>query len=464
MILLVGRVEAGCGIVIKENRRSKGREFCRALGIIAALLLSFFAWNPAASAKVYIDIDSPAFQKFPVAVQDFRALGEGEDKEGSAAFFADELGKLLEMTGFFRVIPREAFLEDGATAGITAPEIRFGDWLSIGADFLVKGGFEYKDDELVSEFRLFDVVRGSLITGKRYIGRPDDRKTMVLKFAEEILLALVGERGVFDTKIAFVVKKGDNSELYTVSFDGTNMKEITNYETLTILPRWSPEGERLAFVSYLRGNPDSYILHLNSGRREVLTDFPALNIPSSWSPDGKEILMVLGKDGYNDIYVIEMESKRLRRLTHSPSIDVSPSFSPDGSQIVFVSNRSGNPHLFIMDSKGRSVRRITFEGTNNTSPRWSPRGNEIVYVGLVEKRFQLFTIDAEGGNNTQLTYFDGDCFDPSWSPDGRYLVFTLRRAGIEKVCIINSNGVNLRIIEGADSAKNPAWSPRLDSY
>lgn len=433
-------------------------------GFVVFLFCLLVFWSSAVQAKVYIDIDAPAFQQFPLAVQDFKALNDGEDHDGSATFFADELGRALGLTGFFRIIPREAFLEDTEEAGIRAREIRFGDWLSIGTDFLVKGGFDYDGERVTAEFRLFDVVRGSLITGKRYLGGPGDRKAMVMKFADEILLALTGERGVFDTKIAFVVKKGDRSELYTVNYDGTGIRKITDYEALTRLPRWSPEGKRISFLSYMRGNPDAYILDLGSSRRSVLTEYPGINIPSSWSSDGKEVLAVLSKDGANDIYVVNVDTKSLRRLTRSPSIDVSPSWSPDGSEIVFTSNRSGNPHLFVMDADGGNVRRITFEGTYNTSPRWSPRGDRIVYVGVVEERFQLFTVNVDGSNSRQLTFFNGDSLDPSWSPDGRYLTFTFRSGGTEKVCIINANGLNFRSIEGVDSAKNPAWSPRLDLY
>lgn len=438
---------------------------CRAIG--AVLVIMLLSVGVSAWGKVYIDIDAPAFQKFPIAIQDFTVLDGSGDSDGNALWFAEQMGRALGLTGYFRVIDRSAFLEDPATAGITAPEIRFGDWLSIGADFLVKGGFTFDGRQLSAEFRLFDVVRGTLITGKKYWGRPEDRKAMVMKFADEVLIALTGQRGVFSTKIAFVAKRGDLSELYTVNFDGSDLEKITDYQSLTLLPRWSPDGGKLSFVSYTGNNSDSYLLNLATKQRTVLTNFPGLNMPSDWSPDGRRILTVLSKDGHNNIYDLDVETKAARQLTHGPAIDVSPSWSPSGSEIVFVSNRSGAPHLFVMDSSGRNVRRITFEGSYNTSAQWSPVSDTIVYVGVVDGLFQLFTISARGGGPTQLTYGPADSLGPSWSPDGRYIVFTRRQGGTESVCIINSNGLNFRVIGGLGggvSAKNPSWSPFLDMY
>ncbi|HET57967.1 MAG TPA: hypothetical protein ENN35_05940, partial [Deltaproteobacteria bacterium] len=205
------------------------RRFVRAGILVTVVLGLLVTWGSPAWSKVYIDINAPAFQRFPIAVQDFKALDENGDPKEGGEWFADEMGRMLDITGFFRVIERSAFLEDATTAGITAPEIRFGDWLSIGVDFLVKGGLEIEDGRLSVEFRLFDVVRGALITGKRYLGRPEDKKTMVMKFAEEVMLALTGERGVFNTRIAFVGKKDNESELIMIDYDGSGWTRLTDY-------------------------------------------------------------------------------------------------------------------------------------------------------------------------------------------------------------------------------------------
>jgi TolB protein len=430
--------------------------------LILVLFLSLPAWG-----KVYIDIDSPAFQKFPIAIPDLKNIGSSEDTENLSVWFSDNLGDTLAITGFFRMIEKGAFLEDRNNAGITAEETNFLDWSSVGADFLVKGGFDYDGKNLSAEFRLFDVVEGELIVGKKYWGNVEEKKIMVLKFAGEILRTLTGERGIFNTKIAFIGKKDDKSEIYAVNFDGSDPVRITNFKSLSLLPNWSPDGSKLSLTSYIKGNPDYYILDLRSGKVKKVHSFNGLNLSASWSADGNKALIVLSKDGNEEIYAMNIEDGKLQRLTNDPSIDVSPTWSPDGSKIAFVSNRSGSPQIFIMDSEGKNIRRLTFGGSYNTSPAWSPKGKRIAYEGRTNGEFQLFSIDEDGNNPLQLTFEREGAEDPSWSPDGRYLAFSSKINGRKRICVINSNGLNLRVLNkigGVDSFEGPSWSPYLNLY
>ncbi len=434
--------------------------------ITSFLVLLVFCCSCPAFGKVYIDIDSPAFQKFTAAIPDFKNIGSNEDTENLSARFSDNLTEMLKITGFFRIIDKNAFLEDRNKAGITAGSIDFHDWSSIGAEFLVKGGFQCNGKDLTAEFRLFDVVEGKLLTARKYWGTQEEIKAMVLKFASEILLALTGERGVFETKIAFIGKKGKTSDIYVIDFNGSRLVRVTRNRSITLFPHWSQDGEKLSFTSYMRGNPDLYFIDISKRKIKRISNFKGLNLSGPWSPDGSKILLTLSKDGNEEIYVMDIEKRKLRRLTYDPAIDVSPTWSPDGKKIAFVSSRSGSPQVFIMNSDGSSVRRLTYEGNYNTSPCWSPNGKRIAYEGMTNGHFQIFSIDEAGGNFLQITFEKGGCEYPSWSPDGRYLVFSSRKNGKIRICIINSNGLNLRTLheETGMDAICPSWSPRFNFY
>ena len=263
---------------------------------LALLLLLLFSAG-AAYGKVYIDIDSPSFQQFPIAVADFKPLRPFPENEKLSLLFSDTLSSYLTLTGYFHLLDRKAFLEDPNRAGITAEGIRFEDWTVIGAEYLVKGGFQTYGRELIAEFRLFDVVRGELVVGKRYSGKSGDHNRMVMQFVSEILLALTGEAGLFDTRIAFVKKSAASAEIYTINFDGSDPRRVTNYNALTLSPRWSPDGRFLAFTSYKDGNPDIYLRDLESGSTRKIAFYPGLNLPGSWSRDGKRLLVTLSRYG-----------------------------------------------------------------------------------------------------------------------------------------------------------------------
>jgi len=412
-----------------------------------------------ALARVYLDIDSPAFQKFPIAIADFRILAGGAGAEGLSTGLADQLGRYLDVTGFFNVISRKAFLEDPRKAGVLPGTFRFSDWSAIGADYLVKGSFRVAGAGLDIEARLYDVVKGEVLVAKGYTGRKDHPEELLRRFASDILLALTGEGGVFDTKIAFLLKSKGGADLYTVLFDGSERQRLTRHQSILYAPRWSPDGRALAFTSLKDGNPDLFIHDLATGRTRKILDYDGLNLAGSWSPDGRRLLVTLSKDGNEEIYFLDMASYQLRRLTVSSSIDISPAWSPDGRKIAFVSNRGGSPQIYLMDADGGNVRRLTFEGSYNTSPSWSPRGRRLAFEGMTGGRFQIFTIEEDGSNLLQLTFDRDDNESPTWSPDGRYIVYSSRKGG-GKIQVMNVNGTNVRTLQEGGAAA-PVWSPRL---
>jgi TolB protein len=441
--------------------------------IAIMVMLSFLCMPHSALGKVYIDIDSPAFQKFPIAITDFRKISQQSYQTELSSWFSDTLARYLEMTGFFNIISKKAFLEDQKQAGLTVESIRFADWAVIGAEYLVKGSFQSNGKDITAEFYLFDVIKGEVITAKQYTGKMEDKTEMVRKFAGEILSALTGDEGVFGTKIAFVLKKGQNvpgknklaeiiSDIYTINFDGTEFLRITNFQSLTLSPRWSPDGKFISFTSYRNGNPDLYIRSMNGAKVEKIANFDGINLAGSWSRDGRKLLLTLSKDGNEEIYAMDLGSRNLERLTHDFAIDVSPTWSPDNTRIAFVSNRSGSPQIFTMDTTGNDVKRLTYDGSYNTSPSWSPRGNRIAYEGLVNRRFQIFSINEDGSNPLQLTFDNVDHESPSWSPDARYLVFSTRGGGKHRICVMNANGSNVRVLyENVVGCISPSWSPKI---
>ncbi len=438
----------------------EGMRIYRHISILTILCLLLPV--PQAVGKVYLDIGAPTFQQIPIAITDFKELKNNRNANELSGWFSENLADCLKMTGFFNVLNKRAFLGNPEQEDLTAKSIHFDDWVAIGAEYLVKGGYLYDGTKLVAEFRLFDTVKGEPVIGTKYEGQLKDRKAMVSKFASEILYVLTGERGVFDTKIAFVLKNGPTSDIYTINFDGSQLTNLTNYKSITIAPRWSPDGRAIAYTSYKDGRPDVYIKNVAGYAARKIIGYKGLNLPGSWSPDGRKILLTLSKDGNAEIYVMDIEQGSLKRLTNNFAIDVSPVWSPDGRKIAFVSNRSGSPQIYVMDSDGNNVRRLTYEGAYNTSPSWSPKGGIIAYEGRIDGKFQIFCIDENGDNLRQLTYNSGTAESPCWSPDGRYLVYSSMAGNKGQICIMDALGKNIRVLfEDKAICMSPSWSPRF---
>ncbi len=429
---------------------------------LSMLLLLGAAMMPAAApSKVYIDINAPGFQLFPIAVCDFQSKKDGTPSSTDVnTAIADGIRQYLNLSGIFNILDKKGFLE-GVEPG--QPEtIRFSDWSAIGADFLLRGGTITSQNSLTVESRLYDVSRGQMLFSKKYTGKPDDTKELAGAIAVDILFALTGDEGDFNTKIAFIIKKNSLSDIYTTNYDASGLKAMTSHQSIIVSPRWSPDGRYLAFTSYKSGRPEVYLRQLQTGKEKKVSSFQGLNLCGSFSPDSKKLLLTLSKDNNEEIYALDIETMTLQRLTRSYSIDVSPAWSPDGKKIAFVSNRSGSPQIFVMDADGNNVKRITFEGNYNTSPSWSPQGGRIAFEGLINRKYQIFSVDAEGNNPMQLTFDDMDNEYPSWSPSGRQIAYSSRQGSKSRICIMNSNGQNMRVLmESRDHLVMPSWSPRF---
>ncbi|MEE8448401.1 MAG: Tol-Pal system beta propeller repeat protein TolB, partial [Thermodesulfobacteriota bacterium] len=369
------------------------------------LLISVMFFNGLAfgQPKVYLDITSPSFRRLPLAIAEFKNLGLGYDVQGLRKKIQEVISNDLEMSGLFQLLDPALFLEDPRRAGITKNQTDFRDWSAIGAEALVKGGLYIRNQELKAEFRLYDVYRHNQISGVRYSGILSDWRRMAHKFANEIIATFTGEKGIFDTKIAFVGEVGKAKEIFIMDYDGYNVRRLTHNDSISVIPSWSPDGEKLLFTSYVSGNPDLYLAGLDGGKVIRLSRWPGLNLGGRWSAPANRIVLTLTKDGNPEVYTMKVDGSDLRRLTNHWGIDVSTHWSPDGKQLAFVSDRSGRPQIYIMKANGSKARRLTFKGRYNASPVWSPRGDKIAFTGVSKGRFSLFLINTVGSGLVQLT-------------------------------------------------------------
>jgi TolB protein len=430
---------------------------------IGVLILSFKA-PVSLDAAVTGEIVGPGAERYPIAISPLKNLAGREDGGRISLGLADTIVQDLERSGWFRVLDRSAYLENARTSGITLGTFDFRDWSTIGAVGLVKGGFSVQGEDVIVELRLFDVYQAKQSIGKRYEAKARDFRQIAHRFADEIILHFTGERGIFNTRIAYVSNAGGRfKEIYVSHLDGSERVQVTNNRTINLFPSWKRDGSSLLFTSYKGGSPLLYLFSVFSGKETRFSSQDGSNLGGKWSPDGKSVALSVERQGNADLYLLDETGKLVRRLTQDPSIDVSPTWSPDGSRLAFVSSRSGSPQIYIMEVASGKTTRVTFTGTYNTSPDWSPKGDKIAYTSRVEGRFNIFVISPQGGEAQQLTTGTRDNEDPSWSPDGRFIVFTSNRKGRYNLFTMQASGENQqRLTASGGDDTNPSWSPRVE--
>jgi TolB protein len=430
------------------------------LWVAAALATLVFAGAVAVQAQVRGTIVGPGATSYPIAVSPLKAGGDTSDGDRFASIVARD----LDLSGFFKVIDRGAYIENAQSSGVTSDSINFDNWKTIGALALVKGTLEHDGDGVVVEARLFDVVDRKQIAGTRYRTADGDLRRLAHRFADEIMLALTGERGPFDSRIAFASRRdGRFKEIWAMSLDGGDLRQVTHERMIALSPSWSPDSRSLLFTSYRTGNPSLFEMEVGGGAPQLISAQRGLNLGGRFSPAGRAIAVALETGGQTDVALLDPSGQLIRWVTRDRALDVSPSWSPDGRSLVFCSDRGGGPQIYVVSADGGEARRVTYQGNYNTSPAWSPKGDRIAYASRLGRRFQIFVVDTKGGDAKQITNTAGDNEDPSWSPDGRYLAFSSTRDGSGAIYVSDASGAHQKRLtpQGGDDS-NPSWSRWLE--
>jgi TolB protein len=426
-------------------------------------LLLFVAILPSAAGGQVIEreLRERVTPRITIAIAGFAPYvlnGEDVGTLGGSILTAD-----LRFTTVFDVMEPSILPFHPASVQLDRERPLFPGLNALKIQHLAVGQVSGRGREAVVEGRLYDVTTGNMVFGKRYVGDPKFYRLIIHRFADDIMFNLTGEKGVAQTRIAFVTGVSRTAkELFVMDYDGSTPMAITGNQSINLSPRWSPDGRLIAYTSYRNGNPDIFVLNFDSGRRDALAAHRGLTDAAAWSPawspDGQWLVFAMGAGGATNLFLLPRGGGTPRPLTTGLSISVSPSFSPNGRQIVFNSDRGGSPQIYVMDVDGTNLRRVTFQGNYNSSPRWSPRGEKIVFMCRLAGN-QICLINPDGSGQQQLTS-QGNNEDPSWSADGRHIAFTSTRTGRRDIFVMHADGTEqARLTNNGRDNYLPDWSP-----
>jgi len=405
---------------------------------------------PSARAALTIEIIGGSSSQVPITVVPF---GNQERQRERLSELVQ--GDLLR-SGWFRSQDAGAL----SKAPTEPEEVDWRQMRSRGVENLVIGNVvERSDGRLAVRFRLMDATKEAQRVGFSYTITPAQLRATAHKIADVIYEELTGERGVFSTRICYVVKAAERFELQVADADGGNADFILAHREPIISPAWSPDGTRIAYVSFERRKPIVFVHNLVDGSRTVLADFEGANSAPAWAPDGRRLAITLTRDGVAQIYVVNADGSALTRITNSQAIDTEAAWSPDGNTILFTSDRGGSPQIYRMASTGGSAERVTFEGTYNVTPRWSPDGRSFCFIQRNSGRYNVAIQDLGVREAVLLTDGRNDS-SPTFAPNGRMILYASEHNKRGILAAVSRDGrVKQRISDSGGNVREPAWGP-----
>ena len=221
-------------------------------------------------------------------------------------------------------------------------------------------------------------------------------------------------------RILFTHETRAGLEVWLMDSDGGNQRPLVA-DGANLAASWSGDGTRIAYAHASRPgeNLRIWVMDANGANRHQLTGATAPEIHENvprWSPDGRRIAFTSNRRGGRfEIWVADAEDGgNLRALTSAsfdPSLQAAveqkvPAWSPDGARIAYWAGVEGTdprPHLpravWVMNADGSDQKRLVA----GDDPNWSSDGAAIIYstggdVGLPA----LGAVDRNGANARTL--------------------------------------------------------------
>ncbi len=323
---------------------------------------------------------------------------------------------------------------------------------------------ELKDSAGI-EWRLYDATQVLMIKGKRSSKWGNSAAEWAHHIAQNVWKELVGNRGPFISKIAYIKKVARNRaqtlyQLWVCDSDGAHHQLILSSNRIIVAPYWTNDSEHpgLLFSEFTLSNVGLRALDMQGNKRMVL-DLEGTTVGISYVPNSSDI--VYGRSGALWRYHFDLEHKK---SIHSLIIKekdacASPIVLAHGD-IIYCSQ--GKIKYHHSDTKSTEI--LTPHGYC-VGPAYSSQENALVYSKKVKGIMQLYMYSFITKEHVQLTHDKGDKTEACWSPCGNYIAFCWDQGITSYIATLHCRTKQCAILTGVkEHCSYPAWSPLFETF
>jgi Tol biopolymer transport system component len=271
-------------------------------------------------------------------------------------------------------------------------------------------------------------------------------------------------------EVAYTALREDvPTRVVVVKDDGTDPRRVSGarFRANPALPRWSPDGSRIAFVrADPAGGPrafDIYVVNADGSGERNLGDG---SLPV-WAKDGRSVVVERfhGPSESSTIHVIAVDGSGERRLARGSA----PAISNSGSRVAFVrytfrGSVTTSSSLYTISLNGTGLRllaRTTGRDVRWVQPQWLPGDSGVAVIQRIGSEVSsgpLLTFSTNGRRRV-VARGVGETFD--WSPRGDLVAYTAKNI----LYLVQPDGTEVDA-HGQSNAIDIEWSPdgRMVAY
>jgi len=260
---------------------------------------------------------------------------------------------------------------------------------------------------------------------------------------------VIYERRAFD-----IMSDSTRVNLWQVAIDGSEHRPILSGKSSYYMPRFSPDGKRLAYISSFEGSAQLYVRWLDTGQTARVTDLQNTPTDIAWSPDGKWLAFSM---------FTPLKTKKLfKNMPEKPKGAKWAGEAKYIDQTYYRSNgkgflKRGYQHLYVVPSDGGTAQRVTHGNYHhNGNINWTKDSQALIISGNFNKDWEyqpleseIYKIAIQSGNVSDLSNRLGPDFNPVLNPQGNkiaYLSFKDRKLSSQNpdIYLMNSDGKQVK--------------------